>query len=193
MNLAIIIFYHPSELKESFWAQILSIYSLLLACAFTTFRHNITRIHAILTVATAGSPLSVYLFCYAIRSLFRGRHRMTAAVGEGRRLARMVVLFAMLMWISLLAYILLPSSISDFGQEDCEQGNEVVLRFYFLPILIFMNSPLWIELLIAFPFFLTALAWLIALWLRRREIWPRQEPWRPNPRRAWYAALSYLG
>ncbi|KIJ23310.1 hypothetical protein M422DRAFT_56880 [Sphaerobolus stellatus SS14] len=183
---AVLVFYHPNELQSSFWAQILNIYALLLACGFTTVRHHITRIHAILTVATAGSPLSIYIFIYAIRSLFREKHRMSATVGKGHRMARYIVLLAMAIWVGLLIYVILPASISVFDQEECETGNYVVENFFFLPILIFKDQHRWAQVLMGLPVILTTIVWMIALVLRRDEIWQGGESkWKPHPKRAW--------
>ncbi|KIJ44593.1 hypothetical protein M422DRAFT_30294 [Sphaerobolus stellatus SS14] len=164
---ALLVFYHPNELQSSFWAQILNIYALLLA-------------------STAGSPLSIYIFIYAIRSLFREKHRMSATVGKGHRMTRYIVLLAMAIWLGLLICVILPASISVFDQEECKTGNYVVENFFFLPILIFKDQPRWAQVLMGLPVILTTIVWMIALVLRRDEIWQGDESkWKPHPKRAW--------
>lgn len=82
--------------------------------------------------------------------------------------------------MGLLTYVTLPSQISAFDQEECERGNALINYFYFLPIIIFKTQPLWFGIIIGIPFGLTAIGWIVALILKRKEIWAK-----PTPRTAW--------
>jgi len=177
---AILVFYKPEDLKDTFWSQLLSIYALLLTCAWTLIRQQLTRIHAILALATAGSPLTVCIFVYAIRSIWETDHRLSPAVGKGRLFPRSIVLIAMGFWIGLFIYVTLPSHLSSFQQESCEQGNNVVKYFFALPLLLFVDMPVWSQVLAASPFLFTIIAWVVAIVLRRQEIWPQGKSYRPH-------------
>jgi hypothetical protein len=161
------------------------VYSLLLTCAWTLVRQQLTKIHATLALATAGSPLTVCIFVYAVRSVWEGNHRLGPAVGRGRIFPRTIVLMAMGFWIGMFIYVTLPSNLSNFQQEDCEQNNNGIKFFFALPLLIFVDRPTWMQFLGALPFLLTAIAWVVAILLRRREIWPPGEVYRPRPITVW--------
>ncbi|KAF8574313.1 hypothetical protein K439DRAFT_1642290 [Ramaria rubella] len=182
---AILVFYQPEELKESFWSQLLSVYSLLLTCTWTIIRHHLTRIHAILTLVTAGSPLTLGIFAYAVRSIWEGNHRLSPAVGRGKIIPRTIVLAALAIWFALWIYIVLPSHLSDFQQESCEPHSHIVKYFYALPLLIVIDMPTWSQCLTAIPIPLTMLAWIVVIIMRRHEIWPRGEVFRPRFRTIW--------
>jgi hypothetical protein len=161
------------------------VYALLLTCAWSLIRHQLTRIHAILAIATAGSPLTVCIFLYALRSIWESDHRLSQAVGRRKIIPRCIVLAAMGFWIALFIYLTLPSHVSDFQQESCEENNHVVKFFFALPLVIFVDMPAWIQGLAALPFLLTTLAWFVGILLRRREIWPEGDLFRPRFRTVW--------
>ncbi|KAF8517395.1 hypothetical protein BU17DRAFT_91842 [Hysterangium stoloniferum] len=177
---AILIYYEREELKDMFWVQFFGIYSLLLTSAWSIFRHQLTRIHAILTMATVGSPVTVYFFVYAVRSsLWKRKHHLEPVIGQKKRLNRGFVLLALFIWIGLNVYILLPSHLSDFQQEACEKHNRVVEHFLFLPVLIVVDLPRWAQCLAVLPFVLTVVTWITVILIKRRKIWPKGEAFTP--------------
>ena len=78
----------------------------------------------------------------------------------------------MCFWIGLFVYVALPSHLANFQQQSCEQGSHVVKYFFALPLLIFVDMPVWNQCLAALPFLLTIIAWVVAIVVQRREIWP---------------------
>jgi len=193
---AILIFHQRDQesINQNFWAQIMSLYTLIFACGISILLDTLTRFHAILTIAMAGSPLTFYIFVYALRSIWDGQHRLASVVGKGQILPRTLVLSALGIWIALFIYILMPSH-ANFYQRSCENAfegiNALILRyFYALPILLFIDASTEGKWLGSSPLLLTTLAWTIAIILQRKNIWPTGERYRPRFRKVW-AVIKY--
>ena len=188
---AILIFHNHEELKESFWSQILTVYSLLITCGVSIITHQLTRIHAILATAIAGSPLSLYIVVYTIRSTWGDANRLVHVVGPGQIIPRTIVLIGFVIWIALAIYIILPNHLSNFTQISCDQQTQQVLikYFFFLPIVLFVSgfSPL-VQWVLSLPIQLAIFSWIIAIWLRRRQIWPRGEKYSPRFWTVWWVS-----
>ncbi|KAI0080381.1 hypothetical protein K474DRAFT_248409 [Panus rudis PR-1116 ss-1] len=188
--LSILVFYHPSSAETAFWSQIITTYSLIIACAITVAQGNLTRFHAAVATVVMGSPLSCYLFVYSIVSFWYRKHRLNGIVGENRLLARLTTIVAGLMWIALLLYILLPGHLSQFSQESCD-ANELPTYLYALPF-VFLGAfaagggrLAWIFVSLIVPILGTIIAWIIILVRQRKKIWPENERWRPRFGRVW--------
>src|SRR6266481_9045351 len=103
-----------------------------IAAGISIFKIELTRIHAVLTVATAGSPLSLYIVAHALWSMCPGRglrpkNPLAPVFGKNpeileRIISRMIVLGAFAVWISLLVFTLFPSHINHFAQSSCERS-----------------------------------------------------------------------
>jgi len=197
-------FYDPEEVKEAFWAQILSVYSLLLTCAISIFKVQLTRIHAILTTAIAGSPLSLYITIYAIRSIFGGKNRLSTVVGHHKLIPRTVVLAGLAVWTGLVIYIIIPTHLSHFAQSDCEQSpvfdsdgpsngptfiQTVIQYFLFMPLVFFwaiVEVSKWGAVIVTIPIQLAVASSVVAILRRRRDIWPRGQGYSPRFATVWY-------
>lgn len=185
---AVLIFHNPDALRESFWSQILTVYSLLITCGVTIIQRQLTRIHAIIATALAGSPLSLYIAIYAIRSVWGDANRLTPALGPGHVIPRIIVLSALLIWIGLVVYIMLPTHLSYFTQFSCDQQDDsgLIKYFFFLPIVLFANHfTLVRQWIVTLPIQIAIIAWTIAILLRRSEIWPKGKRHSPRFWKVW--------
>lgn len=208
---AILVFYDPEEVKESFWAQTLTVYSLILTSVITIFQAQLTRIHAILAATIAGSPLSLYIVIYAIRSIFGGNHRLASVVGHRKQIPRTVVLIALAVWTALVIYIIIPTHLSHFAQPACERSpvfypdgpssgptfiQSVVQYFLFMPIVFVLGLAQVSKLgaaIVTMPIQLVIAAWVVAILRRRREIWPQGKGYSPRFRTVWYILRCLCG
>ncbi|KIJ50534.1 hypothetical protein M422DRAFT_44332 [Sphaerobolus stellatus SS14] len=192
----VIIYYEPEAVAESFWSQMLTVYSFLITSIVSISKSELTRIHAVIATGLVGSPLSIYIFVYALRSTWGGGQRIRAALGKGRLLARILVLISAVIWLALIIYILVPDTQS-FAQRSCESAYDplVFKGFFFLPLviikLLFSDADTrtfagFLVFLIALPIGLTVVAWGVAIYRKRRDIWPAGEPWKLK----WYTVWS---
>jgi hypothetical protein len=151
------------------------------SCFISLVKVELARIHAMLAVATAGSPLSLYIVIYAIRSTWQGNHRMKAVFnGENRIIsiiARLLAIAGLIIWIALIAFILSPTSATRFTQVSCETyfGSVFFRDFFFLPVLAFdavveVMGPVG-GFVVGLPIELTVLSWIIIIWRSRSQIW----------------------
>lgn len=173
--LAVVVWYQPDDAKDSFYAQILTVYSLVIAAIIAIAEHELTKIHAFFAAIAAASPLSIYLFLYAIRATFGHRTRLHSVFGTERWINRVITLVIFPVWLALFIFLALPAETYHFQQAACEfEGTQ---RFGTLllagPVLaIFLDSsgsPLLQACLVltVLPF----VAWGVAVFLQRREIW----------------------
>ena len=190
-RLALLIFHSPEELRELFRSQILAMYSLLITCGISIFLRKLTGIHAIMTTMIAGSPLSVYIIIYAIRSVWGDANRLNPVLGPRHVIPRTLVLTALLLWGGLVVYIIWPSNIPHFAQLSWErygqQNDQIMIKhFYFSPIVLIVKANTSFgRLILTPPIQSTALVLFIAILRRRREIWPRGEKYSPRFYRVW--------
>ncbi|KAF8522707.1 hypothetical protein BU17DRAFT_44486 [Hysterangium stoloniferum] len=188
---ATIILYNKEVPKDPIWSQMLTVYSLLIACAISILRKELSRIHAIIAVVIASSPTSVYILIYAIRSIFWDGGRMKAAFGDKRIVQRVVAIAALPFWIALAAYTMLPKNQSSFTQISCEQalGWGEFKEFLFLPFVLYVwvteDTGVLGHVLLALPIEIIVLSWFIAILRSRRDIWTRGERFRFRFRKVW--------
>jgi hypothetical protein len=183
---AIILFHNRKGVKGAVWSQILWVYSLLLTSGWTALRHHITRIHATLAFFMAASPVTLYIYFYALLSIFKRKHRLDTVIGPGQILARLTMLLSMALMAVGLAAILMPpestSRILVFQQRACEPEGTITNDFFLIPLLSFRRLPEGpkvglISALAATVVFLI-LAWLYAFFHRFRA---RQKSLGTNP------------
>ena len=193
---ALLMLYSPKFAKEAFWSQILSIYSLLLTCGISVSRGDLTHFHAAIAVVLSGSPLTAYLFVYAIVSFWYRKHRLNGIVGEGQLFIRLLIILAGLIWISLFVYILADKRLTHFAQASCiKAGNDVVGGLYIIPfLLLYLISrashevPAFSGLVLSIVFGVigvTVISWISAIILQRKTIWREGERWSPRFGRTW--------
>ena len=182
------IFYSPEDASMALWSQLLSIYSLLLTCGISITRASISRLYALLAVVIAGSPLSLYLVSYAVVSFWYRRHRLNHIVGQGQMIPRLLVIGAGCLWIALLIFSTVISDRGHFAQRSCDDLYGSMGAVYVIPLVFFHEAfeivPA-IGVLMIMPLVTTALAWVIALILQRKTIWPSGARWTPHFGRMW--------
>ena len=186
---AVLIFYSPKRVEEAFYSQVLTIYSLLITCLVAIVRRNLTRFHALVVLALVLSPITVYFVTYSIRSFWSGKHRLESLLGRTRYLRRFLVLLAGAVWLGILIFAYLPKDENRFAQASCK-GRSVMDFFYlFVPFLyIGVYASLGIAypaVIFAVPFVMVIASWAIAISLRKKEIWPPGEPYRPRFIKVW--------
>jgi hypothetical protein len=180
---ALLIFYSPADVKDAFWSQILTVYSLLLTAGISIFLGELTKFHAVTVSVIVASPLTIYLVIYSTRAIWGGMHRLEDVLGKGHIFKRVVVLLAAAIWIALTIYSYLPGNAPHFAQASCRPQSLLLNFFLLTPISVGIMDRKelpWLGPVIAIPFFLILLAWVIAIFLKRHIIWPRGEPYRPN-------------
>lgn len=174
----------------AFYAQLLSVYSLIISAIIAINRNQLTRLHAIFALTAAGSPLSLYLVLYALRSTFGKVNRLEIVFGKGKILNRVLVLLMFPLWVSVLVFISLPAHKWSFQQTACDAlfKNHLVRKFFYGPFNLFLDRPPFELVLLLLPEVLLVVTWPVAIYLQRAEIWKkgnRRFPWR----RMWYVSL----
>lgn len=187
---AVLIFYSPRRVKAAFWSQTLITYSLLITCITSLFQGSLSRFHAIILVSIVCSPVNVYFSGYSIRA-FWSSHRLDPVLGKKQYARRGLVFLSIGAWIAILVYAYLPSSHTKFAQEAC-RGSSVAEGFFLGAPFIYAYAlvtvgPAGILLLFLFLMIpiLIAIAWVVAIIRRRKEIWPPGKPWRPRFGKVW--------
>ena len=188
-TLAVLIFYSPKRVQEAFWSQILTIYSLLLTCLVAIVRGDLTRFHALVVLALVLSPITVYFVAYSIRSFWSAHHRLESLLGPTRYLRRFIVLLAGSTWLAIFIYAYLPKGVDRFAQASCK-GRSVMETFYLIVPFIYIWAATSVG--VAYPLVLFLIpvlsiiaAWIAAIYLRRRDIWPPGESYRPRFVKVW--------
>ena len=183
-------------MQEAFYSQILTIYSLLLTCLISIIRGDLTRFHALVVLALVLSPITVYFVAYSIRSFWSGQHRLESLLGRTRYLRRFLVLLAGGIWLGILIYAYLPKGADRFAQASCK-GRSVMDAFYlivpFLYIAVFAEfGVIYPAVIFTLAFVLMIATWIVAIFLRKNEIWPPGEPYRPRFLKVWSVNPAFV-
>ena len=172
---AILIFYSPDRVKDSFYSQLLTIYSLLLTGGISIIQMSITRFHTITVSVIVCSPLSIYLVFCAIHAIWSDGGRLKDVLGPGHMSRRILVLLAAAMWVAISVYSYLPDRFTNFTQTSCKRRPILANFFLLTPVTVGIYSikamP-WLVIVVILPFAMLASAWIIAIFLRRKDIWP---------------------
>ena len=108
-------------------------------------------------------------------------HRLENVLGKGYLFRRLLVLFAAAIWTALTIFSFVPHNTTRFSQQSC-QPRPLVLNFFLItPISVGLeerHEKPWLGAVIALPLFLIILAWVIAILLKRHDIWPPGKPYR---------------
>ncbi|TDL18022.1 hypothetical protein BD410DRAFT_793714 [Rickenella mellea] len=181
---SILILYSPDDIVETLYAQLLATYSLIISAIIAIASVQLTRLHAVFALGAAGSPLSLYLILYAVRSSIGSANRLEVAFGTGKILNRILVLVMLPLWAAVLIFIALPSQSWRFQQVACDAilQNRPISRFYYGPFTLLMGRGVGQIILIVSPLFALAIAWFIAIYLQRGQIWKRSNKKFPYPR-----------
>ena len=181
---AVLIFYSPKRVEEAFYSQVLTIYSLLITCLVAIVRRNLTRFHALVVLALVLSPITVYFVTYSIRSFWSGKHRLESLLGRTRYLRRFLVLLAGAVWLGILIFAYLPKDENRFAQASCK-GRSVMDFFYLFVPFLYIGVYTHPAVIFAIPFVMAIASWAIAISLRKKDIWPPGEPYRPRFIKFW--------
>ncbi|KAJ6501869.1 hypothetical protein C8R45DRAFT_1209547 [Mycena sanguinolenta] len=124
--LGIILMYSPEDAETSVWAQLLTVYSLLVSGFIAIGNGSLSRFHSEMTIFLVMSPLSTSLFVYSVLGLCGRTHRLDNIL-SGRRehlLPRLLVIGYVVLSIALLLF---NSSASDshFSPNPCEFHSAV--------------------------------------------------------------------
>ncbi|KAF8170695.1 hypothetical protein K438DRAFT_1982556 [Mycena galopus ATCC 62051] len=169
---AILVLYSPHDVEGAFFAQLLNVYSLIVAAMISIAKHNLTKLHSLVALALAASPLSLYLLAYVTRSLF-GRHtRLDKVFGQEKYLNRAAVLLMLPLWIGVLAFTALPTSVWQFQQAACDAlvADNHVESLFFMPVALFLLAfPELIGLIVG----ILLLSWGIGIYRLRKVIWAK--------------------
>ncbi|EIN09995.1 hypothetical protein PUNSTDRAFT_133764 [Punctularia strigosozonata HHB-11173 SS5] len=187
--LAMQIFYSPDDIRDAFGAQILTVYSLIFATSIALFKRQLTKFHAVLSVIMIGSPVTLYLWVYAILSIFRVPNRLSETLGpwskkpdsghpwkhSGQLLSRILVLLTMIIWIATVIFIY-SSAPDRFAQPSCVKlfYDIIISKFYGAVGYLFVNAARTSPgggVALALPVILIVVAWAVVLVLQRKVLW----------------------
>ncbi|KAJ7223023.1 hypothetical protein GGX14DRAFT_426580 [Mycena pura] len=189
---AILVLYSPEAVTSSFFAQLLNVYSLIVAAMISLAGHNLTKLHAVIALTLAASPLSLYLMMYVLRSLLGKQTRLGAVFGPGQYLNRVLVLIVLPLWISVLTFTAMPTSTWTFQQAACDTCVSITVQYpahpgvqfdrlvadnhvaslFFLPFIIFFVEYPEVGVVILASI---ASSWGIAIWRLRKIIWGKHD------------------
>lgn len=170
---AILVLYSPEEVSSAFFAQLLNVYSLIVAAMVSIAARTLTKMHSAIALTLAASPLSLYLIFYVCRSLMGRSTRLEAVFGPGKYLNRTLVLLMPPLWITLLTFTALPPTVWQFQQAACDYsvGRNHIALIFFLPFIV-----LFVSLPGAGAFIVLSLlvSWGIAVFRLRKIIWKKK-------------------
>jgi len=137
----------------------------------------------------AASPLSVYLLIYVVRSLFVSHTRLDKVFGKGKHLNRVIVFFMFPLWLAVLGFTVLPTSIWHFPQAACDSmvgtHSDTLVSVFFLPFIIVLSIPEIGGTLLG----IFLLAWGTAIYRLRKKIWEKHNKIFPLGR-LWHKAVE---
>ncbi|KAF9781538.1 hypothetical protein BJ322DRAFT_1076750 [Thelephora terrestris] len=193
---AVLVFYSPRRVKEAFWSQVLTIYSLLLTCLIAIIRQDLTRFHALVVLALVLSPITIYFVGYSIRSFWSTHHRLENLLGRENYFRRSVVLFSGLAWLAIFIYTYLPKGVRNFAQASCKgrtaiEGFYLTIPFQYLWDWAVLYQVVYPVIIFAVPLATIIAAWIMAIVRKREEIWPPGEPYRPRFVKVWRTVGYY--
>lgn len=99
--------------------------------------------------------------------------------------------FALGVWTVILVYAYLPQQHTKFAQDACKGSSVAESGFLGTPIifLVVLAESGGVGVLALFIFLMVpiviVIAWVVAIVLRRKEIWPPGQPWRPRFGKVW--------
>lgn len=169
--LSILVLYSPDNMINAFYAQLLSVYSLVLTALIASLKNQLTRLHAVFALCAAASPLSAYMELYALRSLFGSSSRLQSVFGK--RLNQVLVLLMFPLWSAVLIFLSVPSHV--FQQRVCDEifKYHLVRSFFLGPFrVLFTEKPEPLEVgLVVLPPILLIFSWICAIYIQRKRIW----------------------
>ncbi|KAJ6462426.1 hypothetical protein C8R45DRAFT_525680 [Mycena sanguinolenta] len=119
--LGIVLMYSPDDAATAVWAQLLTVYSLLVSGLIAIGNGSLSRFHSEMTIFLVMSPLSTSLFVYAILGLCGRKHRLDNIL-SGRPehlLPRLLVITYVVLSIAILLFNS-SATESRFAPNPCE-------------------------------------------------------------------------
>ncbi|KAJ6501870.1 hypothetical protein C8R45DRAFT_603431 [Mycena sanguinolenta] len=119
--LGIVLMYSPDDSASAVWAQLLTVYSLLVSGLIAIGNGSLSRFHSEMTIFLVMSPLSTSLFVYSILGLCGREHRLDNIL-SGRRehfLPRLLVITYVVLSIAILLFNS-SATESHFSPNPCE-------------------------------------------------------------------------
>ncbi|KAJ7619504.1 hypothetical protein FB45DRAFT_930946 [Roridomyces roridus] len=171
---AILTLYSPEEAISSFYAQLLNIYSLVVAAIISIAGHNLTKMHSVVVLTLAASPLSLYLVFYVCREMLGRQTRLKSVFGSGQYLNRALVLLAVPLWFSVLVFTTLPTVTWEFQQAACDSviAENHIASLFFMPFIVFFAVYPEIGAIIVASLLLM---WVVAIFRLRKVIWAKNK------------------
>ncbi|KAF7314582.1 hypothetical protein MKEN_00931600 [Mycena kentingensis (nom. inval.)] len=179
---AVLVLYSPEEVASTFLSQLLNVYSLIIAALIAVINRNLTKPHTAVALGLACSPLSAYLIIYVLRALFGYNSRLNVVFGPGMWLPRLSVLLLLPVWLTLLVLAAKPNGAWRFQQSACDEiwAGHHILQSFFEPVFLVAKDKTILPLSGGI-LGLWLVAWLVAIYLRRKEIWkPGKGKFRPH-------------
>ncbi|KAJ7471794.1 hypothetical protein FB451DRAFT_307946 [Mycena latifolia] len=169
---AILVLYSPEDVESSFFAQLLNVYSIIVAAIIAIAKHNLDKMHSVIALSLAASPLSLYLLMYVVRSMAGNQNRLQGVFGKGKILNRIVVILMLPLWAGVLSFTALPTSVWHFQQAACDRAvaDNSIVKLFFIPFILFVTIIPEVGATILAIFFLT---WGTAIFRMRKIIWKK--------------------
>ncbi|KAF7333638.1 hypothetical protein MSAN_02406800 [Mycena sanguinolenta] len=110
--LGIVIMYDPKEASGGVWAQLLTVYSLVISAIIAIYTKGLTRFHSAMTVFLVLSPLSFTLGIYAALGFLGRPHRLDSILSSRREhlLPRLAVIG---FWLLAITAVVITNIFSD--------------------------------------------------------------------------------
>ncbi|KAF7373200.1 hypothetical protein MSAN_00528600 [Mycena sanguinolenta] len=120
--LGTIIMFDPKEASDSVYAQLLTVYSLVISAIIAIYTKGLTRFHAGMTVFLVLSPLSFTLGVYAILGFFGRPHRIDHVLSRRREhlLPGLAVIGMLLFAIILIIFTSISNDLHFTPAPPCD-------------------------------------------------------------------------
>jgi uncharacterized membrane protein len=158
------------EVKNAYWTQNLTMYSILIAALISVFQNDLTKYHAIMAIQIVGSPLMFYMTIYAVRSLLGHKHRMDKLMQTRKRAYCGFAIGTVVIWMACVIYTLSTVNRDKFSQPECHSEAKRMLFQIAFMLRGIKKLPVAGAAFITTTA-LTIVAFFVAIWIRRHELW----------------------
>jgi hypothetical protein len=119
-----ILLFAERDVTKAFWAQFLSVISILSSCLISIGRNQIARAHVSFATMITGSPLSAWLWYNAARASLWAtcNKRLDGVMGPGQIKGRIVTLTTFAIWLAAVGCALIAPD-NFYVQVNCEQAE----------------------------------------------------------------------
>ncbi|KAJ7792275.1 hypothetical protein B0H13DRAFT_2516286 [Mycena leptocephala] len=129
--LGIVGMYSPEDASDAVWAQLLTVYSLLVSGIIAIGTQSLSRFHSGMTVLLVLSPLSSTLMVYAILGFCGRDHRLRNILSPSREhlLPRVLVIASWLLSLALLIF----TSLANDTHFTVGSFVAIIYSLFFIP------------------------------------------------------------